>query len=57
MTGKHREDYVICKVCKQRVRGDKFERHALLHWITSSTDKSFREFYSELRKEAEAVSA
>ncbi|BBE41626.1 hypothetical protein [Conexivisphaera calida] len=39
------------------MRSERFERHALMHWITSSTDKAFREFYSELRKGSEAAPA
>ncbi|MFP3137045.1 MAG: hypothetical protein RXS42_01960 [Nitrososphaeria archaeon] len=54
MTGKRKAEYVTCAVCGQRVRSDKFERHSLMHWIMSSSERSFREFYSELRKGAEA---
>jgi hypothetical protein len=57
LTGRHGPEYVTCAICGQRVRSERFERHALMHWITSSTDKAFREFYSELRKGSEAATA
>jgi hypothetical protein len=57
LAGKHKSEYVTCRICKQRIRGDKFERHAMMHWIMSSTDKGFREFYAELRKEVETADA
>ncbi len=55
MTGKRDQGYVRCAVCGHLVRSDRFEKHAMMHWLTSSTEKSFREFYSELRKGAEAA--
>ncbi len=50
MTGRRQANYVKCAVCGQMVRSDRFERHALMHWIMSSKERSFRDFYAELRK-------
>ena len=48
-------EYIVCRRCGQKVRSDKFERHALNHWLMSTTLKSFREFYNEIKGEVVRV--
>ena len=50
-------EYVVCLRCGQRVRSDRFERHALNHWLMSTTLKGFKEFYREIRGETIKVQA
>lgn len=46
---KQKASYVKCLRCGQIVRSGKFERHALNHWLMSTTVKSFREFFNEIK--------